>query len=94
MIGIFTIFYGAGFYPVWFLILIAVSFIQFLVTGRYTKKIYDPVGRYLGSTLYIGTVLTLIYPIQESFNFVQYAFVGFFLVSLISRIISLTRKQP
>jgi len=94
MIGIFTIFYEVGYYPVWFLILIAASFIQFLATGRYSKKIYDPVGRYLGSSLYIGTVLTLIFPIQESFNFVQYAFVGFFLVSLISRIISLTRKQP
>jgi CDP-diacylglycerol--glycerol-3-phosphate 3-phosphatidyltransferase len=93
MIGIFTIFYGVGYYSVWFLTLIALSFIQFVATSQYTKKIYDPVGRYIGSTLYIGTVLTLIYPIQESFNFVHYAFLGFFLVSLISRIISLTRKQ-
>jgi CDP-diacylglycerol--glycerol-3-phosphate 3-phosphatidyltransferase/cardiolipin synthase len=93
MIGIFTIFYGVGYYPTWLLILIAASFIQFLASSQYTKKIYDPVGRYLGSTLYIGAVLTLIYPIQEAFIFVQYAFAGFFLVSLISRIISLTRKQ-
>ena len=94
MIGIFTIFYGAGYYSIWLLIIIVASFIQFIATSRYSKKIYDPVGRYLGSTLYIGTVLTLIYPIQESFAFVQYAFAGFFLASLISRIISLTRKQP
>jgi CDP-diacylglycerol--glycerol-3-phosphate 3-phosphatidyltransferase/cardiolipin synthase len=94
MIGIFTIFYGVGYYPTWLLILIAASFIQFLASSQYTKKIYDPVGRYLGSTLYIGAVLTLIYPIQEAFIFVQYAFAGFFLASLISRIISLTRKHP
>lgn len=94
MTGIFTIFYNVGFYPAWFLFLIAASFIQFLVTGRLIKRLYDPVGRYLGSALYIGVVLTLIYPVQLSFSFVQYAFVLFFLVSLVSRIISLSRKQP
>ncbi len=94
MIGIFTIFYGVSFYPAWFLFLITASFMQFLATSRYTKKIYDPVGRYLGSALYIGVVLTLIYPVPTSFSFVQYAFTVFFLVSLVSRIISLTRKHP
>jgi len=94
MMGIFTGFYWVGFYPVWFLLLIAASFIQFVATSRYTKKLYDPVGRYLGSSLYIGVVLTLIFPVQASFSFVQYAYVGFFLVSLASRIFSLTRKYP
>jgi CDP-diacylglycerol--glycerol-3-phosphate 3-phosphatidyltransferase/cardiolipin synthase len=92
MIGIFTIFYRVGFYPVWFLFLIAASFIQFLATSRFIRKLYDPVGRYLGSALYIGVVLTLIYPVHLSFSFVQYAFAGFFLVSLVSRIISVTHK--
>ncbi len=93
MIGIFTIFYSVGYYPLWLLLLIAASFVQFLATSQYTKKLYDPVGRYLGSALYIGVVLTLLWPIQAVFNFVQYAFVGFFLVSLASRIASLTRKE-
>jgi phosphatidylglycerophosphate synthase len=94
MMGIFTVFYWSGFYSIWFLLLIAASFIQFLATSRYTKKLYDPVGKYLGSSLYIGVVLTLVFPVQASFSFVQYAYVGFFLISLVSRIISLTRKQP
>ncbi|MCL5948874.1 MAG: CDP-alcohol phosphatidyltransferase family protein [Candidatus Bathyarchaeota archaeon] len=93
MIGIFSIFYSSGYYPIWLLLLIAASFLQFLATSQYTKKLYDPVGRYLGSALYIGAVLTLLWPAQAIFAFVQYAFAGFFLVSLASRTISLTRKQ-
>jgi phosphatidylglycerophosphate synthase len=93
MIGIFTLFIFKGFYPIWLAILIAAAFIQFIVTSFYTKKLYDPIGRYLGSALYIGVVLTLLFPVQEIFSFVQYAFLGFFLVSLGSRIWSLTKKH-
>ena len=93
MIGIFTIFYAISFYPIWLLLLIAAAFIQFLATSQYTKKLYDPVGRYLGSALYIGVVLTLLWPTGAVFAFVQYAFVAFFLVSLASRTVSLTRKR-
>ena len=93
MIGIFSIFYANGFYPIWLLLLIAAAFIQFVVSSFFAKKLYDPVGRYLGSALYIGVVLTLLWPTQAVFAFVQYAFVGFFLVSIASRILSLTKKK-
>jgi phosphatidylglycerophosphate synthase len=93
MIGIFTIFYAIEYFPIWLLLLIAASFIQFLVTSQYAKKLYDPIGRYLGSALYIGVVLTLLWPTQAIFLFVQYGFVVFFAVSLISRIISLSKKE-
>ena len=93
MIGIFAIFYTSGYYPIWLLLLIAASFVQFLATSLYAKKLYDPVGRYLGSALYIGIALTLISPMQATFSFVQFAFLGFFLVSIASRIVSLSRKQ-
>ncbi len=91
--GIFAIFYAQGYYPLWLPMLIAISFAQFLATGFCAKKIYDPVGRYLGSALYVGIVLTLVWPIQAVFAFVQYAFVAFFIVSIASRIASLTHKQ-
>jgi phosphatidylglycerophosphate synthase len=94
MIGIFSIFFADEYYPIWLLLLIAAAFIQFLVTSYLAKKLYDPVGRYLGSALYIGVVLTLLWPNPGVFAFVQYAFVTFFLVSLASRIVSLTRKPP
>jgi phosphatidylglycerophosphate synthase len=93
MIGIFSIFYAYGYYPFWLLILIAASFVQFVATSYYTKKLYDPIGKYLGSALYIGVTLTLLWPNQAVFFFVQYAFAGFFTVSIASRIVSLTRKQ-
>jgi phosphatidylglycerophosphate synthase len=94
MLGIFAFFYGLGFYPIWLLLVIATAFIQFIISSYYAKKLYDPVGRYLGSALYIGVVLTLFWPTQTVFAFVQYAFVMFFLFSIISRIISLTRNRP
>ena len=79
MIGIFAIFYTSGYYPIWLLLLIAASFVQFLATSLYAKKLYDPVGRYLGSALYIGITLTLIWPLQATLAR--------------ALIVSLTRKQ-
>jgi phosphatidylglycerophosphate synthase len=91
--SIYSLFAVKGFYPLWLLALIVASFAQFLATSPLAKKIYDPVGRYIGSALYIGIVLTLVLPVQATFSFVQYAFAVFFAVSLASRIISLTKKQ-
>lgn len=93
MLGLFTFFFIIGFYPVWLLVLIVAAFSQFIITSFYAKKLYDPVGRYLGSALYVGVVLTLLWPSGAIFEFVQYAFVGFFLVSIASRVISLTKKH-
>jgi len=91
--GIFAFFSSNGIYPAWLLFVIALSFVQFLVSSLYSKKLYDPVGKYMGSALYIGIVLTLVFPSQASFSFVEFAFLGFFLVSLTSRIITLARKH-
>ena len=91
--GIFAFFSAKGYYPVWLLFVIALSFVQFLVSSVYAKKLYDPVGKYIGSALYIGIILTLILPSQATFSFVEFAFLGFFLVSLLSRIITLARKN-
>jgi phosphatidylglycerophosphate synthase len=93
VMGIYAIFTVQGYYPIWLLILIAASFAQFLATSYYAKKLYDPVGKYIGSALYIGIVLTLIFPTQATYDFVQYAFVAFFLISLLSRIISLAKNR-
>jgi CDP-diacylglycerol---glycerol-3-phosphate 3-phosphatidyltransferase len=91
--GTFALFTFNGYYPIWLLILISAAFAQFIITSFFSKKIYDPVGKYIGSALYIGIALTLLLPDHITFDFVQYAFVGFFSISLVSRIISLTRKR-
>jgi phosphatidylglycerophosphate synthase len=93
IIAIFTFFILRGLYPIWLLLLIAASFVIFLVSSLYAKKLYDPVGKYTGSALYIGIMLTLVIPSQATFAFVKYAFLGFFMVSLASRAISLTKKR-
>jgi CDP-diacylglycerol--glycerol-3-phosphate 3-phosphatidyltransferase/cardiolipin synthase len=81
-----------AFIPFWLPLLIAASFAIFVITSRLTRKVYDPVGKYMGSALYIGVILTLLLPHSAVFTFVQYAYLGFWLVSLASRILSLTRK--
>jgi len=93
IIGIYSLFAVKGFYPIWLLILIIAAFAQFLATSRYSKKIYDPVGRFIGSALYIGIVLTLVLHGEATFVFVQYAFAVFFVVSIVSRIISIGKKR-
>ncbi len=93
IMGVYTAFYFVGYYPAWLLVLIAASFILFLATSVFIKKLYDPVGRYLGSALHIGIALTLISSTQPVLVFVQVAFAVFFVVSLGSRIVSLVRKR-
>jgi phosphatidylglycerophosphate synthase len=93
MFGAYMIFTVRGIYPFWLPLLIATSFFLFLATSRLSKKLYDPIGKYTGSALFIGVVLTLVFPISAIFSFVQYAFLSFFLVSLASRIMSLTTNR-
>jgi phosphatidylglycerophosphate synthase len=93
MFGIYVIFTFRGIYPFWLPILIATSFLLFLATSRLIKKLYDPVGKYTGSALFIGVVLSLVFQVMPTFIFVQYAFLVFFVVSLVSRIISLLKKE-
>ncbi len=93
MFGAFVFFTIEQLYPFWLPLLIAASFVIFVLTSRLTQKVYDPVGKYMGSALYIGVVLTLLLPTQTVYLFVQYAYLGFWIVSLASRIISLTKKR-
>jgi phosphatidylglycerophosphate synthase len=93
MFGAYMIFAVRSIYPFWLPLLIAISFFLFLATSHISKKLYDPIGKYTGSALYIGVVLTLIFPTWATYIFVQYAFLGFFVVSLFSRIISLLNKK-
>lgn len=93
IICVFAFFTALGFYPIWLPLLVTASFVQFIATSYYARKLYDPVGKYIGSALYIGIVLTLIFPNLITYSFVQYAFVGFFLVSIVSRIISFAHSS-
>jgi phosphatidylglycerophosphate synthase len=83
--GIFTAFTLSGYYPVWIMALIAASFGQFIISSVYTKKLYDPLGRYIGSVLYIAIGLTLLSPTPIIFTIVQVGFPMFALTSFVTR---------
>lgn len=86
--GAFSVFVLSNYYSSWMLFLIGASFVQFVLSSHYTKKLYDPLGKYLGSALYLGIGLTLACPTQVMFAFVQYAFLIFASISFITRIAS------
>ncbi len=87
--GIFTVFILSGYYPAWIMALIAASFGQFIISSVYTKKLYDPLGRYIGSVLYIAIGLTLLFPTPLVFTLVEVGFPVFALASFVTRTASL-----
>jgi phosphatidylglycerophosphate synthase len=83
--GIFSAFLLDGYYPVWMLLLIAASFVQFAFTGYFGKRLYDPLGKYIGSVLYIGITLTLLSPTVMVFLTVQVGVLFFTVTSFVTR---------
>lgn len=57
----FLNFVAQGFYSAWLLLPIAVAFAQFLLSSLFSKRVYDPVGKYYGSLLYGAIGLTLLF---------------------------------
>ncbi len=89
VLGIFSVFALNGYYPVWLLLLIVGSFAQFAVSGYFGKRLYDPLGKYIGSVLYIGIVLTLLSPTALVFIIVQGGVFAFTVTSFITRMLGL-----
>ncbi|XHH09164.1 MAG: CDP-alcohol phosphatidyltransferase family protein [Candidatus Bathyarchaeia archaeon] len=96
ILGIFSAFCLNGYYPVWLLLLIAGSFAQFAVTGYFGKRLYDPLGKYIGSALYIGITLTLLSSTALIFTVVQAGVLTFVLCSFVTRTLGLVgiTKKP
>jgi phosphatidylglycerophosphate synthase len=88
--GIFAAFTFSGYYPVWIMALIAASFTQFIISSLYSKKLYDPLGKYIGSVLYIAIGLTLLSPTPIIFTIVEIGFPIFAVASFVTRTASLT----
>lgn len=88
--GIFAAFTFSGYYPAWVMALIVASFGQFIISSHYSQKLYDPLGKYIGSVLYIAIGLTLLLPTPIIFTIVEIGFPTFAVTSFISRSISIT----
>jgi phosphatidylglycerophosphate synthase len=89
IIGIFTAFTLSGYYSTWILVLIGALFAQFIISSIYTKRLYDPLGKYIGSVLYIAIGLTLLSPTPIIFTLVEMGFPLFALTSFVTRTVSL-----
>ncbi len=86
--GVFIAFTLSNYYSAWMLLFIAASFTQFILSSFYTKKLYDPLGKYLGSALYLAIAVTLALPISAMFIIVEVGFIVFALTSFVTRTIS------
>lgn len=76
-------------YPFWILIIIGFMFLQFILTSRQKKPVYDPIGKYSGLFLYVIIGITLFFSDLFIYNILLIAMLGFFVISLISRYIAL-----
>jgi len=90
--GMFLYFILIDLYPVWTLLLIVFMFVQFIVTSKASKIVYDPIGKYYGSLLFGAIGLTLLF--QESLvrDVIAVCIVIFTAASLTSRLLWLIRK--
>jgi phosphatidylglycerophosphate synthase len=85
--GLFGAFIVRGFYPSWIFVLLVFVFEQFILTSLYSKRaIYDPIGKYLGSLLFGGIGLTLLFPEQLVYNIVTIGIVFSTVASMVSRL--------
>jgi phosphatidylglycerophosphate synthase len=85
VLTVFVAFVIDGIYPYWILILIVLVFLQFIASSKFKVLIYDPLGKYYGSFLFLMIFITLL-PIESlNYNLLLSLIVVFTLISLLSR---------
>ncbi len=82
----FLCFAAEGFYPFWVSAFIVIEFAQFVFSSLYSKRIYDPVGKYYGGFLCIIVAVTLAFPYQFVCTTLAVAFSVFTAISLTCRV--------
>lgn len=60
ILAAFSAFALIGLYPAWLLIIFGLMFLQFVITSRFKIPVYDPVGKYYGSFLFLTIFISLI----------------------------------
>jgi len=93
--GLFMAFIIKGFYPTWIFISLVFVFEQFILTSLYAKQpVYDPIGKYLGSLLFGGAGLTLLFQEQLMYNIVMVGIILSISSSILSRLVFFLHKDP
>jgi phosphatidylglycerophosphate synthase len=90
VVSFFSLFINLGIYPNWILMLISVTFFQFIISNLFLKRtIYDPVGKIYGSLLFAGIGITLLFDSQIAHNFVTYGILTSTITTITCRILYL-----
>lgn len=76
-------------YPYWILFLIIFMFLQFILTSKVKMPVYDPVGKYFGTILFGGVLITLIFENEILYKFITLFILLFTVISLLNRCIFL-----
>ena len=79
-------------FPFWVLIIIGLMFLQFIITSKIERPIYDPIGRYSGVFLFVIIGISITFPDTTLYFYLLISIIGFAIIALISRIIALTKK--
>ena len=79
-------------YPWWTVLIIAAMFVQFIVTSRLRRPVYDPVGKYYGAFLFVAIGVTLLWPRSIIRHAIPWCILGLTIVSVTSRVVFLLRR--
>lgn len=81
----FSAFVMKRIYPFWTLLLIGSMFLQFILTSRLRRPLYDPVGRYYGAFLFAAIGVTLAFPKPAVYYAMLIGVLGLTVASVASR---------
>jgi CDP-diacylglycerol--glycerol-3-phosphate 3-phosphatidyltransferase/cardiolipin synthase len=97
VLAAFSAFALKSIYPPWTIFLIVAMFVQFVLTSRLKRPLYDPVGKYYGVFLFAAVGLTLALPHPVVNTGVLVGIVGFTAASIASRsafLLGLWKERP
>ncbi len=89
----FTAFVRQGVYPWWTVLVIVSMFLQFIVTSKLGRPIYDPVGKHYGTFLFAVIGVTLLWPHSVICHTIPWCILGLTAVSVTSRVLFLVRSR-
>jgi CDP-diacylglycerol--glycerol-3-phosphate 3-phosphatidyltransferase/cardiolipin synthase len=89
VLTVFSAFVSKGLYPIWVLLNIIVMFVQFILTSRLARPVYDPLGKYYGVFLFCVAGVTQVLPNAIILQAVPVVILGFSIMVVISRVIFL-----
>lgn len=80
-----------GTYPFWTVPIVTAMFVQFLVTSRTGRLVYDPVGKYYGGALFAMVLLTLLFRGDQAHEMLLTLFLMYTAAAVASRCLCLAR---